>query len=89
MPHRWTWTKKETLRNTSHTVCFIPHLMDEEIIPGPAPGLDPECVGCVNMSDRMYMMIIIVKLVYVTLLNSGVAKCLTGKKMITTDMGNH
>lgn len=28
--------------------------MDEKIIPGLAPGLDPACVGSVQMTDSIY-----------------------------------
>lgn len=41
MAHRWKWTKKEALRNTSHTVCCFVYVTDEMIIPEPSLGLDP------------------------------------------------
>jgi len=53
MMHRWTQSKKEALCNTSHTLCFILHVMDEEIIPWPALGLKAVCVIFVKVAETI------------------------------------
>lgn len=52
MAHRWKWTKKEALRNTSHTVCCFVYVTDEMIIPEPSLGLDP--LSGVKVAEGVY-----------------------------------